>query len=551
MSSTQVTAPAQRAGAKEWLGLSILLLPTILLFLTMTVLFLATPQIAADLQPSSSQVLWINDIYGFMMAGLLVAMGTLGDRVGRRRVLLFGAVAFGAASTVAAFSSSVELLIASRAVMGLGAAAVMPATLSLISNMFQNARQRATAIGMWAASVSVGVAVGPLVGGLLLETFWWGAALLVGVPVMALVVVGAPLLVPEYRAPDAGRLDVVSVALSMAALFPFVYGIKELAKAETFAIPGLALAAGVVMAVVFVRRQLRLTNPLLDVRLFGNRIFSGALGVFLLAAVALGGVYLLFTQYLQLVAELSPLEAGLWILPAALLLVVASTVSPSLARRFRPASIIAAGLLLSAVGYGVLTQVGSPSGLTLLIVGFYILYPGIAPTMALTTNLVIGSAPPEKAGAASAVSTTASDLGVSLGIAVLGSIGTAVYRASMSGDVPAGLSDAAADGARDTLPGALAAVHELPASAAYTLLDPARAAFTNGLNVAAGIAAVLALAAAVLSMTILRRVPPTSDAAPSSEADTEAGSIDDDALPAEAQPPTESGEAVEVPAGAR
>ncbi|WP_129664676.1 MFS transporter [Phytoactinopolyspora endophytica] len=550
MSSTEISVPTPRAGVKEWLGLATLLLPTILLFLTMTVLFLATPQIAADLQPSSSQVLWINDIYGFMMAGLLVAMGTLGDRVGRRRVLLFGAVAFGTASTVAAFSGSVELLIASRAVMGLGAAAVMPATLALISNMFQDARQRATAIGLWAASVSVGVAVGPLVGGLLLETFWWGAALLVGVPVMALVVIAAPLLVPEYRAPNAGRLDVFSVALSMAALFPVVYGVKELAKAETFTGPALALAAGVAVAVVFVRRQLRLPNPLLDVRLFGNRAFSGALGVFLLAAVALGGVYLLFTQYLQLVAGLSPLEAGLWILPAALLLVVASTVSPMLARRFRPASIIAAGLLLSAIGYGVLTQVGSPSGLTLLIVGFYILYPGIAPTMALTTNLVIGSAPAEKAGAASAVNTTASDLGVSLGIAVLGSIGTAVYRSGMADEVPAGLTGPAADNARDTLPGALAAVNELPATAADTLLEPAREAFTSGLNVAAGIAAVLALAAAVLSLTILRRVPPTSAGAPSSDSAVNAASIDEDAgvLGAPAGPTTETGDA--VPAGA-
>ncbi|WP_049558771.1 MFS transporter [Nonomuraea sp. SBT364] len=501
-----------RADARAWLGLAVLLLPTALLFLAMTVLFLATPHIAADLGPSSGQLLWINDIYGFMMAGLLVAMGTLGDRVGRRKVLLFGAVAFGLASVAAAFAPGAELLIAARAVMGIGAAAVMPSTLSLISNTFQDARQRGTAIGLWAASVSVGVAVGPLVGGLLLESFWWGAALLAGVPVMALVVVAAPLLVPEYRAPRAGSVDVPSVLLSMGTLLPFVYGIKELAKSGPTAVAVATVAAGLVLGAVFVRRQLRLDNPLLDVRLFADKVFSGALGVFLLSAIALGGVYLLFTQYLQLVAGLSPLASGLWILPAALMLVVVSTVSPMIARRVRPAYVIAAGAVLSVIGYALMTQVDGSAGLPLLIAGFYVLYPGIAPTMALTTNLVIGAAPPEKAGAASAVNTTASDLGVSLGIALLGSIGAAVYRAQ----APAvdGLPPALAAEAADTLPGALAAAGRLPADTARALLEPARDAFTGGLNVAAAVAAVLVAGAVLLSVTLLRRVPPTGAPAP-------------------------------------
>ncbi|MEV0588746.1 MFS transporter [Nonomuraea sp. NPDC050310] len=494
-----------RAGAREWLGLSVLLLPTVLLFLAMTVLFLATPQIAPDLRPSGAQLLWINDIYGFMMAGLLVAMGTVGDRIGRRKVLLFGAAAFGVASAVAAFAPTAELLVAARAVMGVGAAAVMPSTLSLISNMFHDARQRATAIGLWAASISAGVALGPLVGGVLLESFWWGAALLAGVPVMALVLVGAPLLVPEYKAPGGtGRLDALSVVLSMATLLPLVYGIKELAKAGPTAAALLTIAAGLVLGTAFVRRQLRLETPLLDVRLFTNRLFSGALAVFMLAAVALGGVYLLFTQYLQLVAELSPLESGLWILPAALALVAVSTYTPAIARRIRPAYVIAAGLLVEAVGYIMLTQVGV-DGLPLLVAGFFVLYPGIAPTMALTPGLVIGAAPPEKAGAASAVTTTASDLGTSLGVALLGSVGTAVYAALLPAGVPAqaaeNLTTALSLGGAD-------------------LAAQARDAFTGGLNVAAGVAAGLVIIGALLSIGLLRRVPPT-EAAPAAAEDKE------------------------------
>lgn len=367
--------PSDRARAAAWFGLAVLVLPTILLFAALTVLFMATPHIAADLGGSNAQLLWINDIYGFVMAGLLVTMGTLGDRVGRRRMLLFGAAVFGAASLAAAFAPNAELLIAARAAMGLGAAAVTPSTLSLISTMFRDDRQRGVAIGLWAASVSAGVALGPLVGGLLLEAFWWGAALLVGAPVMAVVLLAAPFLIPEYRAPEAGKLDPASVVLSLAALLPFVFGVKKLAETGLGTLALGSLVAGVVFGVVFVRRQLRLASPLLDMRLFSNRTFSGALTVFMLATIALGGVYLLFTQYLQLVAGLSPLEAGLWILPGALGLVLVSTLTPVIARRIRPAYVIAAGLVLSAAGYLVLTQVEHVGGLPLLITGFYILYP--------------------------------------------------------------------------------------------------------------------------------------------------------------------------------
>ncbi|WP_194819854.1 MFS transporter [Nocardia sp. XZ_19_385] len=484
-----------RAGTREWLGLTVLLLPTVLLFLAMTVLFLATPYIAADLGASSTEVLWINDIYGFVMAGLLVTMGTLGDRIGRRRLLLTGSLIFGAASLFAAFAPTIEAMIGARALMGLGAAALMPSTLSLISTMFQNEKQRATAIGMWAAAVSAGVALGPLVGGLLLEAFGWGAAFLIGVPVTLLVLIAAPLLIPEYRTAKAARLDLPSVVLSMTAVLPIVYGIKEFAKAGLGPVPVVALLAGLAFGVVFVRRQGQLASPLLDVRLFANRTFSGAVGVFLLAAIGLGGIYLLFTQYLQQVAGLSPLTAGLAILPAALLLIVVSTVTPTLARHVQPAYLITAGLLLSAIGYLVLTQVDSVAGLPVLLTGFYILYPGIAPAMALVPGMLIGAAPPEKAGEASAVNSTAADLGTSLGIAIVGSVGTAVYRGTMSEGTPAD----------ESLTDALAVAQNLPGAAGEALIATARMAFTSGLNVAAVAAAVLALTGAIVSVTLLRK----------------------------------------------
>jgi DHA2 family multidrug resistance protein-like MFS transporter len=513
MSTDTSGATALRATPREWLGLAVLLLPTLLLFLAMTVLFLATPYIAADLGPSGGQVLWINDIYGFVMAGFLVTMGTLGDRVGRRRVLLAGAALFAVASVGAAYAPNAEVLIGFRALMGLGAAALMPATLSLITTMFHDARQRATAIGLWAASVSAGVALGPLVGGLLLEALWWGAAMLIGVPVMAVVLVAAPFLIPEYRAPESGRLDLFSVLLLLASLLPFVYGVKKLAEYGFAAEPLMALAVGAGAAAVFVRRQLRLSDPLLDMRLFSNRTFSGALAVSTFATVALGGVYLLFTQYLQLVAEQSPLRAGLWILPAALTLVVVSTAAPGIAARVRPAYVIAAGMTLSAVGYLMMAQADDASGMALMIAGFYVLYPGMAPVMALVPGMVMGAAPPEKAGAASAVNSTVSDLGLAMGVAFLGSVGTGLYRAGMAGSVPAELSGDRAAEAAGTLPGALSAAEELPAQVGAALVDSAQQAFTDGLNATAWVAGILSLAGAVLAVTLLRRIPPSGAAA--------------------------------------
>ncbi|MFI7708736.1 MFS transporter [Nonomuraea sp. NPDC049480] len=503
------TTASQRAGLKEWLGLVVLVLPAMLLFMMLTILFLAIPQLAAELEPSSTQTLWIIDIYGFLMAGLLVTMGTLGDRIGHRRLLIAGAAVFAVVSLLAANTSDPGLMILWRAVLGVAAATQMPATLGLIFATFTDTRQRGIAVGVWAAGISVGTGLGPVLGGALLEAFSWRAAFLVAVPVMLVVAIGALLLLPDHRNPAAGRPDVFSVALSLATLLPIVYGVKELAKDDELAVALASIAIGVAFGAWFVVRQLRLPEPLLDVRLFANRTVSGALGVFLLASTALGGVYLLFTQYLQLVEGLSPLRAGLWVLPGAALLVLVSTLSPILVRHIRPGYLIAAGLVVQVIGYLMLTQVDSIGGLPLLVAGFMVLYPAVAPSMALTTNLVVGSVPPQRAGAASGLATTCSDLGISLGIAIIGSIGAAVYRAETVGALPAGLPPETAAAARDSLDGAVSAAPGLPADLGAALLAPAREAFTSGLNTAAVTAAVITAVAAVLALLKLRHIPPT------------------------------------------
>ncbi|MEV0351589.1 MFS transporter [Nonomuraea sp. NPDC050680] len=503
----------QRAGLKQWAGLVVLVLPAMLLFMMLTILFLAIPQLTSELRPTSTQTLWIIDIYGFLMAGLLVTMGTLGDRIGHRRLLIAGAAVFAVVSVIAANTSDPALMIVWRAVLGIAAATQMPATLGLIFSTFTDPRQRGIAVGIWSGGISVGTGLGPVIGGALLEAFSWRAGFLVAVPIMAIVVIGAPLLLPNPRNPAAGRVDLFSVVLSLATLLPIVYGVKELARPDSLLTALAGIVAGLVFGAWFVLRQLRLPEPLLDVRLFANRTVSGALGVFLLAATALGGVYLLFTQYLQLVEGLSPLRAGLWVLPGAALLVVVSTLSPVLVRRIPPGYLIAAGLTVQVIGYLMLTQVDAAGGLPLLVAGFMVLYPAVAPSMALTTNLVVGSVPPQKAGAASGLATTCSDLGISLGIAIIGSIGAAVYRAQAATTLPAGLPPEATAAGRESLDGAVSAAQGLPTELGAALLTPAREAFTSGLNSAAVTAAAIAAGAAILAIAKLRHVPATGRAA--------------------------------------
>ena len=509
----QVPAGAARAGRREWTGLAVLALACLLYAMDLTVLHLAVPALSEDLRPSSTQLLWITDIYGFMVAGFLVTMGTLGDRIGRRRLLLSGAAAFGLVSVAAAFSTSPEMLIASRALLGIAGATLAPSTLSLIFSMFQDPRQRTTAIGVWITSFSAGGAIGPVVGGVLLEHFWWGSVFLLTLPVMALLLILGPRVLPEYRDPGAERLDLVSAALLLVAVLTATFGVKEIAQ-DGLSWPVVSsILAGLVLGVIFVRRQLRLADPMIDPRLFRIPAFNAALATNLLGIFIAVGYFLFVAQYLQLVLGLSPLRAGLWSLPSAAALIIGSNLAPHLLRRVRPAYVIGTGLALAAIGLGVLTRVGGSADLAILVTASFVVSLGLAPVFTATTDLIVGSAPPERAGAASGISETGSELGGALGIAILGSIGVAIYRSRLADSLPAGIPSQAEVVARDTLGGAVGVAQQLPAGVGATLLATARDAFTTGLQVTAGISAVVAIGIAVLATVTLRGVPRASEAA--------------------------------------
>jgi MFS transporter, DHA2 family, multidrug resistance protein len=502
--------PAPKATTREWIGLAVLTLGCLVYAMDLTVLHLAVPSISADLKPSSTQLLWIIDIYGYLVAGALITMGTLGDRIGRRKLLMIGATAFMVTSVVAALSTSAEMLIASRAIMGLAGATLAPSTLSLIFNMFPDPKQRSAAIGLWISAFSAGGAIGPVFGGVLLEYFSWGSVFLLAVPVMALLLVLGPRVLPEFRDLDAGRLDLRSAAMSLAAVLAVIYGLKEIAQEGFGWTSTVAIVGGLGVGALFVRRQLSLTDPMIDVRLFRIPTFSAALVTNVLGIFVAVGYFLFIAQYLQLVLGLSPLEAGLWSLPSALGFIVGSNVAPRFIHRYHPAFVLGASLMLAAVGLGMLLLLSSTSGLGVLVAASVVISLAMSPMFNLTTELIVGSAPPERAGAASGISETGAELGGALGISILGSIGTAVYRSNLSGNLPAGIPAEAAEAARDTLGGAVSVAGTLPGEAAAALLSAAREAFVSGLHIAAGISAVIAIVAVVASVTVFRRVPFTS-----------------------------------------
>ncbi|HSJ28734.1 MAG TPA: MFS transporter [Acidimicrobiia bacterium] len=500
-----------RAGRREWLGLAVLALACLLYVMDLTVLHLAVPHLSADLEPSSAQLLWIIDIYGFVVAGSLITMGTLGDRIGRRRLLMVGATSFAVVSVLAAFSTSTGMLIASRALMGVAGATLAPSTLSLIFVMFSDPKQRAVAIGWWIAAFSAGSAVGPVLGGVLLEHFWWGSVFLLALPVMALLLVLGPRVLPEYRDPEAGRLDLRSAAMSLGAVLAVIYGLKEIAQDGLGWPPVAAMLAGVTVGVLFVRRQRALSDPLIDLRLFRIRTFNVALATNMLAIFVAIGYFLFVAQYLQLVVGLSPLRAGLWSLPSAAGFIVGSTVAPRFIHRIRPGIVIATCMTLGAFGLVILTRVGVWGDLEVVITASILIALALAPVFNLTTEMIVGSAPPEKAGAASGISETGAEFGGALGLAILGSIGTAVYRAEVAGGLPAGIPARAAEATRDTLGGAAAVAEQISGELGATLLQVAQDAFTQGLRLTAAISAAIAIAVAIPAMILLRNVPPSME----------------------------------------
>jgi len=517
--SPLTTTPTRMAGRREWVGLAVLALACLLYVMDLTVLHLAVPAISEALRPSSAQLLWIIDIYGFMVAGFLVTMGTLGDRIGRRRLLLVGASAFGATSLLAAFSTSAEMLIVSRALLGVAGATLAPSTLSLIFAMFKDPRQRSIAVGVWISAFSAGGAVGPVLGGLLLEHFWWGSVFLLAIPVMLLLLVLGPLVIPEYRDPQARRLDLLSAGMSLIAVLTVIFGLKQIAQDGVGWLPIASVLVGIGVGVGWVRRQLASADPMIDVRLFRIPGFSAALVVNFVTIFVAVGYFLFVAQYLQLVLNLSPLEAGLWSLPEAIAFVIGSNVAPRIARRVRPARLMAAGLVLAAIGLAILTQVGGSNGLAVVVVASVVISLGLAPVFGLTTELIVGSAPPERAGAASGISETGAELGGALGISILGSIGIAIYRGEVATDLPATVPAEAAATARDTLGAAAGAAQQLPPELGAAVLGVAQQAFIEGMRVTAALTAAVAVAIALFTLVTLRDVRPTGNAGQEASSD--------------------------------
>ena len=514
--ATGVVEPAmidgpRRAGRREWIGLGVLALACLLYVMDLTVLHLAVPSISRELHPSSAQLLWIIDIYGFVVAGFLVTMGTLGDRIGRRRLLLGGAAAFGILSLFAAFSTSAEMLIVSRALLGVAGATIAPSTLSLIFAMFEDPKERATAVGVWVSSFSAGSAIGPILGGILLQQFWWGSVFLLALPVMVLLLFLGPRVLPEYRDPNAGRLDLIGAGMLLVAVLTVIFGLKQVAQDGPSLLPIASIVVGVAVGAVWARRQLTSSDPMIDLTLLRIPRFGASLAVNFLAVFVLIGYFLFVEQFLQLVLGLTPLEAGLWSLPSAISFVVGSTLAPRIIRRVRPAYLMAGGIALGAVGLLLLMQIGTDNSLYLLVAASIAISLGLSPVFGLTTDMIVGAAPPERAGAASGMSETFFELGGALGISILGSIGVAIYRGGIADNLPVAVPTAAETAARDTLGAAVGAASTLPPDVGGALLGVARGSFVDGMHVVAAICVVMAVVVAALVLMTLRSIPPSGD----------------------------------------
>ncbi|MBZ9987132.1 MFS transporter [Mesorhizobium sp. BH1-1-5] len=505
MGASGITDPrADRATYREWIGLGIIALPCILYAMDLTVLNLAVPSLSADLKPTAAQLLWVVDIYGFLAAGTLLIMGALGDRIGRRKLLLIGSAAFGLLSLVAAFARSAEMLILARALLGIAGATMAPSTLSLISNMFRDNRQRTFAVSVWVASFSFGGAIGPVVGGLLLSHFWWGAVFLVPIPITVVLLVVGPVLLPEHKTPNAGRLDVLSAALSLAAVLPVIFGIKLVAEGGGLVLSASAVALGLVFGVLFVSRQMALPDPLLDLRLFKQSVVAAALAVNVLDFFVGFGILVLVAQYLQLVLGLNPLEAGLWSIPAGLGFIAGSLLTSVVLKLMRPAHALGFGLALGAGGLALMAYAAEMHSLILIVLGNVLFSIGSAPGIAIVADLVVSAAPKERSGAASALSETASEFGGALGIALLGSLATLLYRSALGTAMPTGASDDAMETALRGIGTASSLAPSL--GEGNVLLSAARSAYTSAAAGSFLAAAGIMLLAAIVAVAMLRNL---------------------------------------------
>lgn len=503
---TKPKSAADMSHRRQWAALAVLMLPVLLISVDNTVLSFALPIITEDLGPSATMQLWIADIYALVLAALLVTMGSLSDRFGRRRMLIIGAIGFGVVSAFAAFATTPEQLFAARAALGLFGAMLMPATLSLLRNIFIDPMRRRKAIAIWATGFAAGNSLGPIMGGALLEHFHWGSIFFIAVPILLPLVLLYRFLLPESKDPNPGRIDLASAALSFVGMFLVVWSIKTLAHDGVTGWPIGAGVAGAAIIAWFILRQLHAETPLLDVRLFKRMPFTASVLANFLSVVSLIGFLFFISQHLQLVLGLSPMNAGLVLLPGAVLSAIAGIGVVSLSKRFAPKWLMVTGLLLLALGFLCLFLFRGDLTVAAILLAFGLIEIGVGMSQTLSNDTIIGSVPAAKAGAASAISETAYELGAVVGTALLGTMITAFYRANMV--VPAGLSPDQASLAGETLPGAAAVAQELPATAGASLMELAGHAFDSGLGWLAMASVVLSLGAAAIVVIGFRERAP-------------------------------------------
>ncbi|MGH4030882.1 MFS transporter [Actinomycetota bacterium Odt1-20B] len=517
--TTTAAAPTGRrlsgAGpcANRWLVLLVLCVSLLLVAVDATVLHVAVPAVTEDLRPGAIELLWIVDIYPLVCASLLILFGTLGDRVGRRRVLLLGYGLFGVASAVAALADTPHVLIAARALLGVGGAMIMPATLSILRQVFPDRRERALAIGIWSAVAAVGAAVGPLLGGFLLEHFWWGSVFLINIPLMLVSLPVGRMLLPESTGDRDGPWDVIGALMAAAGLFGVVLGVKRLGSGESpFGMTTLvSLAVGGALLAAFVRRQRRRTHPLVDLAMFARPAFSTSVGCIVLAMLALVGLELIAAQYLQLVLGLSPLETGLRLLPLTLAAMAAGLAGSRMLHRFGPRTMVAFGFCVTAAAVVLLTGMGDGDNTPLLLCGFVLLGFGLETTLFGSYESMLSEAPQSQAGGAAAIGETSYQLGAGTGIALLGSVMNAAYAPGLS-SVP-GVSAQSSAAASHSLGEAYQVADRLGGSAGESLRVSARDSFVHGLHVTLLVSAGLLLLGALAALKLPRSAECAASAA--------------------------------------
>jgi len=528
MTTASVTTASRDAGPsplRRWGTLAICATAALLLGIDNTVLNLAIPDLVQAMRPSTTQVLWIADAYSFALGSLLVVMGSLGDRIGRKRLLLIGAGCFGLASLLTAYSGNPDLLIAARMLQGAAGATVMPSTASLIRSTFAEPKQRTLAMGIFAGVGGAGFALGPVIGGLLLDHFWWGSVFLINIPVMLLILVLGPVLLVESRNPAPGRFDLLSLLLSVVGLFSVIYAIQTGAH-DGFTEPQVLTAAvvGVLALAAFGLRQSRIGNPMIDLPLLRNRAFAGSVGANLITILSVSALSLAFSQYFQDVRGWTPLHTGLALLAGPVGAMIGGPGCAAVIKWLGRAATVSLGLGLMAVSMAVFALVGIHTPYLELAPAVVVNGIGMGLIFGTTNDTMLATAPKERAGGAAAIGETAMELGSGLGIAVLGSILTSAYRSGLH--LPAGLLPASAAAARETVGGGMATGAALPAPQGPALVASAQQAFVHGMHLAILIGAVLLACGAVATLFALRGVPAViaeEDADTGADAEADAG----------------------------